>query len=91
MRQKETRIIKLFEVNDIDIENAQIIYKANLKTENMTDKVYLEMWCVFPGLGEFFSRSLQSLLTGTTDWSVVETPFLLQKGQKPQNKIEHCN
>ena len=36
-----------------------------------------------PGKGEFFSRGLQSPLTGTTEWTAAETPFFLKKGEKP--------
>jgi hypothetical protein len=42
------------------------------------------MWCSFPELGEFFSRSLNSPLSGTVDWKTIETPFFLKKGQKPE-------
>lgn len=76
--------IRLFEVRDINIENARLIYRARLKTENVKGQAHLEMWCVFPGLGEYFSRSLQSPLSGTVDWTTQETPFFLQKGQKPE-------
>jgi hypothetical protein len=78
-------VLKLYETGDIDIENAQLIYRAKIKTENVEGNVYLEMWCSFPGKGEFFSRSLQSPLSGTMDWSTQETPFFLQKGQNPDN------
>jgi hypothetical protein len=61
-----------------------LIYKAKLKTKDVQGKVYLEMWCSFPGLGEFFSRSLNSPLSGTVDWTTIETPFFLKKGQKPE-------
>lgn len=76
--------IRLYEVRDINIENARLIYRARLKTENIKGQAYLEMWCVFPGMGEYFSRSLQSPLSGTLDWTTQETPFFLQKGQKPE-------
>ncbi len=76
--------IRLFEVRDINVENARLIYRARLKTENVKGQAYLEMWCVFPGMGEYFSRSLQSPLSGTLDWTTQETPFFLQKGQKPE-------
>jgi hypothetical protein len=76
--------IRLYEVRDINVENARLIYRARLKTENIKGQVYLEMWCVFPGMGEYFSRSLQSPLSGTLDWTTQETPFFLQKGQKPE-------
>ena len=76
--------IRLFEVRDINIENARLIYRARVKTENVKGQAYLEMWCVFPGMGGYFSRSLQSPLSGTLDWTTQETPFFLQKGQKPE-------
>jgi len=70
---------------DIDVENARLIYKAQVRTENVEGQVYLEMWCCFPGKGEFFSRGLMTPLTGTTDWTTQETPFFLKKGQNPDN------
>ena len=60
-----------------------LIYRAHLKTQNLEGKAYLEMWCRLPGLGEFFSRGLDSTVTGTTDWATYETPFFLKKGQRP--------
>ena len=76
--------VRLYEVRDINIENARLTYRARLKTENVKGQAYLEMWCVFPGKGEYFSRSLQSPLSGTLDWTTQETPFFLQKGEKPE-------
>ena len=73
----------LFEITDVDIEDARIFYRAKLRTENVSGAVFLEMWCVFPDKGEFFSRGLENPLTGTVEWSSAETPFLLEKGQKP--------
>jgi len=81
----EPTIVRLFEVGDIDIENARLIYQAKVRTENVDGKVYLEMWCHFPGKGDFFSRGLQTYLTGTTNWTTQETPFFLKKGENPDN------
>jgi hypothetical protein len=78
-------VVRLFELGDIDIENSRLIYQAKVRTEGVEGQVYLEMWCHFPGKGEFFSRGLQSPLTGTTNWTTEETPFLLKKGEKPDN------
>lgn len=77
--------IRLFETGDLDIENARLIYQARVRTENMQGQVYLEMWCHFPGKGEFFSKGLMTPLTGTTDWTTAETPFLLKEGENPDN------
>lgn len=78
-------IIRLFETDDIDIENARLIYQAKVRTENVEGQVFLEMLCHFPGKGEFFSRGLDQPLTGTTDWTTQETPFFLEKGENPDN------
>lgn len=78
-------VVRLFEVGDVDIENARLIYQAKLRTEGVKGQVYLEMWCHFPGQGEFFSRGLQTPLSGTTDWTTEETPFFLKRGENPDN------
>jgi hypothetical protein len=78
-------VIRLFEIGDMDVENARLIYQAQVRTENVEGQVYLEMWCHFPGEGEFFSRGLQTPLTGTTEWTTEETPFFLKKGENPDN------
>jgi len=80
--------VRLFETGDVDIEYARLIYQAKLRTEDVRGQVYLEMWCHFPGRGEFFSRGLTQIgtpLTGTTDWATEETHFLLQDGENPDN------
>jgi hypothetical protein len=76
-------VVRLFEVKGIDVEDARLVYQAKVRTEGVTGQVFLEMWCHFPGKGEFFSRGLQSPLTGTTEWTTEETPFFLKKGEKP--------
>jgi hypothetical protein len=81
----EPTVVRLFELGDIDIENARLIYQAKVRTEGVEGQVFLEMWCHFPGKGEFFSRGLQTPLTGTTNWATEETPFFLKKGENPDN------
>jgi hypothetical protein len=83
MTAAEPTVVRLFEVTDLDIDDARLIYQARLRTENLKGKAFLEMWCRFPGKGEFFSRGLQSTVTGTTEWVSCETPFFLKKGEKP--------
>ncbi len=78
-------VVRLFETGHVDIDNARLIYQAKVRTEDVNGKVYLEMWCHFPGKGEFFSRGLQRPLTGTTEWTTEETPFFLRKGENPDN------
>lgn len=77
--------VRLFETGDLDVEDARLVYQAKVKTRDVEGQVYLEMWCVFAGKGEFFSRGLQSPLTGTSDWTLLEAPFFLKKGENPDN------
>lgn len=85
MQTDKPATFRLFETGDIDVENARLIYRAKIRTEGVQGLAYLEMWCLLPGKGEFFSRSLQSPLSGSNDWSTIETPFFLDKGQNPSN------
>jgi len=62
-----------------------LIYQARVRTEGIEGQVFLEMWCHFPGKGDFFSRGLQTPLTGTTNWTTEEIPFFLKKGENPDN------
>lgn len=59
------------------------MYRARIRTEGVQGQVYLEMWCRFPGQGEFFSRALDAPLTGSTEWTSQDTPFFLERGQNP--------
>ncbi len=77
--------VRLFEVGDVHAEKARLIYSAKIRTENLKGRAYLEMWCRFPGQGEFFSRALDAPVSGTTEWVSQQTPFLLQAGQNPDN------
>ena len=79
------KVVRLFETGDVDIENVRLIYQAKVRTQNVEGQVYLEMWCHFAGKGDFFSRGLQTPLTGTTEWTTEETPFFLKKGENPDN------
>lgn len=75
--------VRLFEVTDMDVEDARLTYQARLRSANLEGQAYLEMWCHFPGKGEFFSRGLQNPVSGTMSWITAETPFFLKKGEKP--------
>ena len=46
---EEPAVVRLFEVDDLDIENARLIYRARIRTEDVNGQVYLEMLCHFPG------------------------------------------
>jgi hypothetical protein len=75
--------VQLYETGDIPVDNARLIYQARLRAENLQGQAYLEMWCRFPGKGEFFSRALHAPLSGTAAWSSRETSFFLKEGEDP--------
>ena len=75
--------VRLFELDGAGVENCMLTYRAQIKSERLSRGAYLEMWCRFPGLGEFFSRGLHNRVSGTTSWSSYETPFYLKQGQRP--------
>jgi hypothetical protein len=77
------RTVRLFEVTEPGVEQCMITYRADIKTEDVRGRAYLEMWCRLPGRGEFFSKGVQQPVSGTTDWSRNEIPFYLKKDQKP--------
>ena len=73
--------ICLGEVSGLDVDNARLIYQAKVKCDKLQGTAFLEMWC-FVGKGQYFSRGMNSVVTGTTDWKTLQTPFILQPGQK---------
>jgi hypothetical protein len=81
----EAEVVRLYETGDIDIEDAVLVYQARLRTEGVQGRIYLEMWCHFEDKGEFFSRGLNETLSGTTKWTLLETPFFLKAGENPDN------
>lgn len=73
--------ICLGEVQNLNVENAQIIYRARVKSEKLEGTAFLEMWCHVGG-GQYFSRGMNSVVSGTMDWRILQTPFFLQPGQR---------
>ena len=76
-------VIQLYNIEDIRIEDAQLVYEAKIKSEGLSGQAYLEMWCVFGDKGEFFSRGFDSVIAGTTGWKAIKTVFNLRKGEMP--------
>ena len=72
--------ICLGQVSELNLENAKLVYVAKVKSENLDGAAFLEMWCHIGG-GQYFSRGLNSTITGTKHWQTLRTLFYLQKGQ----------
>ena len=78
-------VIQLANTGDIDVEDALLLYRGKIKTQDVEGKVFLEMWCSFGEKGQYFSKAIENALTGTNDWTVQETPFFLKKGENPDD------
>jgi hypothetical protein len=83
VRAVEATSVRLFEIEDPAVENCLLTYRAWMKTAGLTGRAYLEMWCRFPGRGEFFSKGFDHAVKGDNDWASYEIPFYLKKGQRP--------
>ena len=76
--------VRLCEAPALDVQDATLLCKADVKSENLKGAAYLEMWCEVNG-GQYFSRGFDSTTSGTKDWKTIQTPFFLQKGQRITN------
>lgn len=72
----------LGEVSGLDIENAKLVYSAQVKTE-LEGSAFLELWAHVGG-GQYFSRGMNDVAGQTNDWKTIQTPFMFQAGQKPE-------
>jgi hypothetical protein len=72
--------ICLGEVSGLDIENARLVYKARMKSD-LEGTAFLEMWAQVGG-NQYFSRGVDNVVKQKSDWKVMQTPFIFQKGQK---------
>ena len=73
--------ICLGEVAGLNIENAKLVYKARVKSD-LEGTAFLELWAHVGG-GQYFSRGMDDVVSQKTDWKIIQTPFLFQKGQRP--------
>jgi hypothetical protein len=80
---QQTQTVQLFELHNPEVGPGAIFYHADLRTEEFDGRVYLEMWCRFPGRGEFFSRGYSDALSGTTDWRSSQDSVSPQQDEKP--------
>jgi hypothetical protein len=78
--------ICLAEVSKLNVENAKLVYQAKVRSEALEGTALLEMWCHVGG-GQYFSRGMNSFVSGTSEWKKLETPFFLQAGQKAEKAI----
>lgn len=73
--------ICLGEVRGLNVENAKLLYRAKVKSA-LDGSAYLEMWAHVGG-GQYFSRGMNDVVSRKTNWKALQTPFVFQKGQRP--------
>ena len=73
--------ICLGEVKGLNIAAAKLVYKAKVKSD-LEGTAFLEMWAHVGG-GQYFSKGMNDVVSQKTDWKIIQTPFLFQKGQQP--------
>lgn len=79
----EAATVSLFEVPVSGLEQCMITYRFRIQCDALERAVYPEMWCRIPEKGRFFSRGLDRKVRGPVDWQLVEIPFYLNEGQRP--------
>ena len=75
-------VVWLGEIVGPEVENAQLMYTAQVKTD-LEGTAFLEMIAQVGG-GEYFSKGMNEAVGQKTDWKTIRTPFVFQKGQKPE-------
>lgn len=79
----EAADLPLFAWQPPPLHQCLLTFRAEMKTEALDGKSYLEMWCRFTGRGEYFSKGLHHAVKGTNDWASYETSFRLKEGLTP--------
>lgn len=74
--------ICLGEIVAPNIDNGKLVYSAKVKTA-LVGSALLEMWAQVGG-GRYFSRNMDDAVSQNTEWKTIKTPFIFQKGQKPE-------
>jgi hypothetical protein len=80
---EEPTTVNLYEVHDIDVEDARLLYQAKVRSRDLQGIAYIEMWVHLPDKGEYFTSNVHFPARGTTNWMSMEAPFFLKKGQNP--------
>jgi hypothetical protein len=71
----------LGELSGLNVKEAKLVFSAKVKTE-LEGEAFLEMW-VQAGTGQYFSKGIDNVIRGKSDWKTIQAPFVFQKGEKP--------
>ncbi len=78
--EAERRTVRVLVLDNPGITAYRYAFEGNVRCEDVADASYLEMWNVFPGGGEFFTRTLDETgpmgkLSGTSPARPFVLPF----------------
>lgn len=73
--------VHLGQVTGLSVSNARLLYKAKVKCD-LQGTAFLEMWAHLGGQ-QYFSKGMNDVVSGKSDWKTIQTPFLFRQGQKP--------
>lgn len=85
LESDENKTVSLYEVKDPPVQQCILTYRAKAKPEEVVGRAFLEMVCRFPKQGEHRARGLESAVTGSDEWTAMETQVYLAAGQKPEH------
>lgn len=80
---KGSQPVTLYEIADLDVGPGALFFEADLRTQDLEGRVYLELWCRVPGGGAVAARGRDHTLSGTTGWVSSQVPLLLAPGATP--------
>ena len=76
--------VTLFEVAPPEMQRCMLTYRAKAKAEEVDGRAYLEMLLQFPKIGEHRAKGVNTAVTGSSDWTTLEAPVMLDVGQVPE-------
>jgi hypothetical protein len=85
IRAREPGTYELINAGDIDIEEAQLVFRAKMMSRTVKGAVYLEIVCNIPGFGRASVEALQYSLSRSHYWVDVEARYPLRKGENPDD------
>lgn len=77
--------VPLFRVPMTAGAGVDFVATGTLRAEDVQGNAYQELWCTLPGGESYFSRALDTAMTGTTGWATHRTPFFLEEEQTAES------
>ncbi len=83
VRTRWPTVVNIGEETRIPVDGVLLVFQAKLMARALDGTAYLEMWCQFADGSRYFARGVDSTVSGSVDWTPVQTVFRLEPGQRP--------